>query len=208
MDIDLNLWHNQDTYANAKSYTCGYCARVVAARTGFGGKQPAKPVPGMPQYSFGHEQNFDFTQYIALCPNCAKPTFWDGDKQIPGAAFGEDVKHLPLNVEILYRESRNCMAVNCFTAGAMACRKILMNVAVDRGAPEGLKFIQYVNYLADNGYVPPNGKDWVNHIRDKGNEAVHEIPSLSKDDLSDLLVFTEMLLKFIFEFPNRVPKKP
>lgn len=42
-----------------------------------------------------------------------------------------------------------------------------MNIAVDQGAKEGLKFIEYVTYLSDNGYTPPNGKHWDDHIRKK-----------------------------------------
>jgi hypothetical protein len=37
----------------------------------------------------------------------------------------------------------------------LLCRKMLMNVAVHEGAAEGLKFIEYVTYLSDHGYVPP-----------------------------------------------------
>jgi hypothetical protein len=81
---------------------------------------------------------------------------------------------------------------------------MLMNIAVHQGAKEGLKFIEYVNYLSDNGFIPPNGKHWVDHIRKKGNEATHEIALMKETDAKELLVFTEMLLKFIYEFPSMV----
>jgi len=81
-----------------------------------------------------------------------------------------------------------------------------MHIAVDQKAKEGLSFLDYVEYLANNGFVPPNGKRWVDHIRKKGNEANHEIALMSQDDAKDLVSFAEMLLKFIYEFPNRVPK--
>ncbi len=79
-----------------------------------------------------------------------------------------------------------------------------MNVAVKQGALEGKPFIEYVEYLSDKGYVPPNGKHWVDHIRKKGNEATHEIALMKKEDAEDLISFTEMLLKFIFEFPSKL----
>jgi hypothetical protein len=79
-----------------------------------------------------------------------------------------------------------------------------MNVAVAQGAPENRNFMEYVEYLADNGYVPPNGRGWVDHIRRKGNEANHEIALMSRTDGEDLITFAEMLLKFIYEFPARV----
>ena len=80
-----------------------------------------------------------------------------------------------------------------------------MHIGVEQGAEEGKNFIFYVNFLADKGYVPPNGKHWVDHIRKKGNEANHEIVLMERGDAKDLLIFIEMLLKFIYEFPNIVP---
>jgi hypothetical protein len=53
--------------------------------------------------------------------------------------------------------------------------------------------------------VPPEGKGWVDHIRKKGNEATHEISPMSKADANDLITFPEMLLKFVYEFPSRIP---
>lgn len=81
-----------------------------------------------------------------------------------------------------------------------------MNIAVQEEAKEGLKFIEYVNHLSDKGYVPPNGKHWVDHIRKKGNEATHEIALMNQEDARDLLGFVEMLLRFIYEFPQMVPQ--
>jgi len=81
-----------------------------------------------------------------------------------------------------------------------------MNIAVSEGAKEGLRFIEYVDHLATKGFVPPNGRHWVDHIRKKGNEANHEITIMVNKDSQELLVFIEMLLKFIYEFPNLVPK--
>jgi hypothetical protein len=48
----------------------------------------------------------------------------------------------------------------------------------------------------------------VDHIRRKGNEATHEIALMSQQDAEELVGFSEMLLKFVYEFPNRVPKAP
>ena len=83
-----------------------------------------------------------------------------------------------------------------------------MNIAVSQGATPGLKFIEYVEYLSQNGYVPPKGKGWVDHIRKKGNEATHEIALMTKEDANDLISFSEMLLKFIYEFPAKIPTGP
>jgi len=106
-------------------------------------------------------------------------------------------------VESLYREARECASIGAYTAAAMAARKILMNVAVAQGAKPNLTFVQYVNYLSDNNYIPPNGKVWVDHIRNTGNDANHEIPAVSQTEVNDLLLFLQFLLTFIYSFPAK-----
>jgi hypothetical protein len=81
-----------------------------------------------------------------------------------------------------------------------------MHIGVQQGAAPNQSFLAYVDYLAATGYVPPNGKAWVDHIRKKGNEATHEIVLMSPADAEELLSFLSMLLKFIYDFPSRVPK--
>jgi Domain of unknown function (DUF4145) len=123
--------------------------------------------------------------------------------QFPGVAYGTEVDHLPDGVQRLYNEARNSMSVNAFTAAVMTCRKVLMNVAVSEGAKPGKNFATYVKWLANEGYVPTKGKKWVDRIREKGNEANHEIPDIGRTDAEDVLSFTEMLLKVNYEMPAR-----
>ncbi len=79
-----------------------------------------------------------------------------------------------------------------------------MNIAVNEQAPEGQQFIKYVEYLSNEGFIPPNGKQWVDYIRTRGNEATHEIALMSETDAHALIIFVEMLLRFIYEFPALV----
>jgi hypothetical protein len=82
-----------------------------------------------------------------------------------------------------------------------------MHIAVAQGAQANLTFKAYVDYLAASGYVPPGGKSWVDHIRDKGNEANHELVFVNASDAGDVLGFIEMLLKFIYELPAKIGAK-
>jgi hypothetical protein len=77
-----------------------------------------------------------------------------------------------------------------------------MHIAVSKGAKEGESSVAYAQYLADNNYVPPDAKEWVDHIRKKGNEANHEIALMSKADAEELLSFIEMLLKVNLRVPR------
>lgn len=174
----------------ARSYRCGYCSDKVSSEKGV---QSYNRATGKRE------------AYIFLCPNCNGPTFITprGD-QLPSPIFGNSVSKVPEELNALYEEARKCTAHNCFTSSVLTCRKILMNIAVSQGANEGLRFIEYVNYLSDKGFIPPNGRHWVDHIRKKGNEATHEIQVMEADDARELLVFVEMLLKFIYEFPSMV----
>lgn len=197
-----------------KKWTCGHCGLNVGGNRGYyrndGGHmndrqrqniQQNKPGGILPQ-----ELVTEGLPRIFICPNCDRPTYFEKDKQLPGVAYGSTINHLPPDVESLYTESRNCMAVSAFTASVLATRKLLMNVAVHLGADTNKTFQIYVNYLADNGYVPPNSRGWVDHIRTKGNEATHEIPAIREDDAKDLLTFMEMILKMVFEYPQRIPR--
>jgi hypothetical protein len=145
---------------------------------------------------------------VYICPNCGGPIFVAPDgRYYPSPALGNTGRHVPADLNALYEEARRCSSQNCYTAAVLLCRKMLMNIAVHQGAPEGLKFIEYVNFLSDQGYIPPNGKHWVDHIRKKGNEATHEITVMNEQDALELITFTEMLLRFIHEFPNMVPQQ-
>lgn len=186
-------WKNKQEIGS-HSYKCSHCGESLAADKGYVG--------------VNHTPYGDKNELICICHFCKKPTYIDKDaKQYPGVAFGNSIEGIDdVSVKLLYEEARNCASVNAFTASAMACRKILMNIAVAKGAKENLKFFQYVKFLADNNYVPPDGKEWVEHIKDKGNDANHKIEIVSKEDGEELLYFTEMLLTFIYAVPARFKK--
>ena len=44
------------------------------------------------------------------------------------------------------------------------------------------------------------------YIRTRANEANHEIQLMNAEDAQALITFVEMLLKFIYQFPNMVPQ--
>ena len=176
------------------SYTCGYCGKPLASEKGWIARLK---IGGSP------------IAWIYVCHQCWQPTFFDPNgKQTPGVVFGNSVRDIPEEtVGQLYEEARKTTGSGAYTAAVLCCRKLLMHVAVSKGAPPGDTFINYVQYLADKNFIPPDAKDWVDHIRKKGNEANHEITIMSKDDAEELLSFCEMLLKVIFEFPAAVKRK-
>jgi hypothetical protein len=139
-----------------------------------------------------------------------KSHFFDESKhlQVPGVTFGNPVKDIPeKDVETLYDEARRTAGTGAYTAAVLCGRKLLMHVAVSKGAKAGDTFLNYIQFLADKNFIPPDAKEWVDHIRKKGNEANHEIVIMGKEEAEELLSFLEMLLKIIFEFPAAVKRR-
>lgn len=192
------VWNNTVTFTR-KSYTCGHCGNRVGPDKGYTCSLTTVP---------GEKQVGGRAASIYICPHCTKPTFFDIDgKQLPGVRIGNDVAGITNEgVGTLYNEAGDCTALGAHTAPVLICRKILMNLAVHKGASEGKSFLDYVEYLAGKGYVPPDGKQWVDVIRSKGNEANHEIRVMRKDDALQILTFVEMLLRFVYEFPSMMTK--
>ena len=169
------------------SYECGYCGNKVASPVGWQQRYLAT----------GH-----FVGQLRICPQCHGPTVFYSNVQVPGVSYGSPVKHLPPEIAQLYEEARAASSANAPTAIVMCCRKILMHVAVDKGAKEGATFQDYVTYLDEKHYIPAGASVWVDKIRDWGNEANHEIKLKTGPDATKAVDFTEMLLKVVYEYPG------
>ena len=172
--------------ANAwKPIKCGHCGYHVSAAV-IGGK----------------------SQVLWLeCNVCGHPSSTAFDEQFPAPAYGDEVEGLPGDTEQAYAEARRCMQVNAFTAAALLCRKILMHVAVEKGAKKvGDTFKNYIQHLETEGYVTPTMKDWVNSIKDTGNDATHKLEPASKENAENVLDLTEMLLKLVYETASKAKK--
>lgn len=191
----LNLkWKGLKTI-DSKEFICGYCGSHIASNLGWEGIDEV-------------EKNVAVKHWIFICHNCRRPTYLTAyGLQVPGVKYGRSVEEVPKLVNSLYEEARSCTSANAFTASVLCCRKILMNIAVSKGDKPGKYFTEYIDYLENKNYIPPDGKEWVNHIRDKGNEATHKIEIMEKEDAEELISFVEMLLKFIYEFPEIMRKK-
>jgi hypothetical protein len=182
------IWRNTEREFNPIKYQCSYCGHHVAASEGY--------------WAISGHHSLQST--IAICPHCNNPTYFQNHtNQVPRTPFGDRVKHISdSKIESLYEEARRCTAHGAYTSAVMLCRKLLMNVAVQHGAPTNQNFQVYVGYLEQKGYVPPNGKKWVDEIRQRGNEANHEVHLMTDKDAERIVRFSEMLLRFIYEMPN------
>ena len=193
-------WCTNIVYIGARevpsnSIKCGYCGNIVAPNLGY---QIKSNIIG--QYEDGD------LAYIYRCPHCNNPIiyFVESHATLPVNMYGRDVKYLPDNIQTLYTECRTCHANQCYTAAQMIARTVLMHIAVEKGAEANQRFAYYVDYLDSNGYIPPNGKPWVDYIRKSGNIANHELVIKEKEETEKVLSFLSALLFFIYELPNEL----
>ncbi len=187
-------WRNVSEL-EARSYTCGHCGNPLSSNYGY--------VQGIHTDGSGAPVG-----HIYLCHHCKLPTFFGTRTQIPGARPGEGVSGIDdIDVEHLYNEIRDSYSQNAFTATVLGCRKLLMHIAVSKGAIAGESFLSYVEFLSTENYIPRDAKGWVDEIREIGNEANHEIVIMTENQAKDLLSFVSMLMKLVYEFPKKVPSR-
>ena len=160
-------------------FTCGHCGRGV---TGF-------KIAGMDQ------------EYWLICPSCKMGTVGNILLKVsyPGVKFGQELQGLPSDVAEAYDEARRSMSVNAFVGAELICRKILMHIAVDKGAAEGESFQSYIDHLQAEGHITPTMKPWVDLIREHGNMVTHTLEEPDGERAKHTVIFTAELLRVIYE---------
>ena len=128
------------------TFVCGHagCGRVVASERGW----YTNTNPGGRVY---------------VCPLCNRPTYLD-DKvgvQLPAPTIGREVAGLPEDVALVYHEARAAYTAGAHTAAILTARKLLMHIAVAKGAKAGESFLSYAQYLVTNHWTPPGSEVWV-----------------------------------------------
>ncbi len=178
------FWKNLSTL-HSEEFVCGHCGANISSNQGY--------------YADSR------TDFIMICHQCNMPTYINtsGD-QVPGPMFGEEITDLPADIDSLYNEVRKSYSVNAFTCSVLCARKILMHVAISKGAEENKSFEYYVDYIADNDIIPKHTKPWVDSIRNAGNEATHEVKSNTKEEASEIIEFLGMLLKLVYQYPAKM----
>lgn len=186
--MKVYLWESLSEI-EGKKYTCGYCGCTIGPNKGYYAQQRVA-------------STYRASGHIFICTHCEKPTFFDVDNhQYPRPVVGATFTKVPELVNRLYEEAKRALSVNSPTAVVMCCRKVLMHIAVELGAKtKGLSFAGSVDYLHTHHYINDRYKKWVEYIKDRGNDANHEISVVGPEEAIRVLFFTEMLLKMIYEY--------
>jgi hypothetical protein len=64
-----------------------------------------------------------------------------------------------------------------------------------------------INALAKAGLLTQDIAVWSDHVRDIGNDAAHEEDPITREELTTLRNFSEMVLRYLFSLPNAVKKR-
>ncbi len=174
---------NSDDWVSA---ACGHCGNkaVLAILT-----STSPIMDGSPRWSW------------MRCPTCLAGSVMSPDTGAvwPAASLVPRVEGLPADVERAFAEASDCFAVGAHVACELVCRKILMHVAVEKGAKEGETFAAYITHLEKAGYVTPPMTPWVELIRSHGNAATHELRPVDKQRAEGTVMFTAELLRLVYE---------
>lgn len=134
------------------------------------------------------------------CTICGDGAVQMADQNVyPAVSFGVKLEGLPDEIEVAYKEARDCIGVGAYGACELVCRRILMCVAVEKGAKEGQSFSDYLTYLGKEGFITDAMKGWVEIIRKNGNKAAHEIDRVEQKRAESTIMFTAELLRIVYE---------
>jgi hypothetical protein len=61
-----------------------------------------------------------------------------------------------------------------------------------------------IDKLADEGLITKDLQAWAHKIRLEGNEAIHEIDEPTKEQATELQLFTELVLTYLYTLPAKV----
>ena len=140
----------------------------------------------------------DYQRQWLLCPQCGMGSVRNDNTILPPPQTFPNVDGLPERIAGLYGEARMSFESQIYTGCEILCRKILMNVAVDKGAKPDKKFVQYVAYLESNGHVVSSLKNMATVVKDNGNAAAHEIDPPSRERAEYTLKFTRRILDTVY----------
>jgi hypothetical protein len=135
--------------------------------------------------------------------------FWP---PVPGPLIPED---LPPDVERIYLQAERNFPVegNEEAAGTMYRKALDVGLKKIDPAAKGVLAARIKKLTAD-GKLTPDIAEWSDHIRDLGNDAAHEEAPPTREELTDLRNFTEMVMRYLFSLPalvqarKPIPNKP
>jgi hypothetical protein len=167
---------------------------------------------------------------FSSCPACAEPlvavvrTPTGQDPKNLQGDIGADarrdvsfIKAFPKRVASKSPESVPKAAANAFVEGAENLKDgrytsavTMFRRAIDVGTKllsdeiNAWKLDKRIDALANAGLITKDLQTWAHKIRLEGNEAIHEIDEPTKEQATELQLFTELVLTYLYTLPAKV----
>ncbi len=144
------------------------------------------------------------------CATCRRGLVLNDGVMSPPPLPLAPVEGCPPDVEGAWREATAALSVNATTAAVMMCRKLLFHIAVEKNLPEqdengrAPTFAACLQHLRDVGLLTPPLEPWIDHIREVGNEANHDLDPISPERAERVAIFTRQLLVTTYEMPHKM----
>jgi hypothetical protein len=138
-------------------------------------------------------------QLVQVCVSCrGVSVVRPPDLRIPATRPGGDVDGLGAEVAAAWQEARSALGAGAPTAAEHMCRKILIHIAVDHDAKEGIPFQAAIDHLLEKGVITAQWKPWIQKIKEHGHEAAHDLTPVTMERAETTLGFTQQLLELVY----------
>jgi Domain of unknown function (DUF4145) len=115
---------------------------------------------------------------------------------------------LPPDVERVYLQGERNFPVSGNEEAAGSMYRKALDIGLKKIDPSLSGMLgPRIQKLADAGKLTADIAVWSKSIKDDGNEAVHDEEPISREDLTALRSFTEMVLRYLFSLPGAVKKR-
>lgn len=171
------------------TFICGYCNMQTTSDTGYN------------SISNSEEDVYeDYVDILYICNHCGRPTYIDSEgNHIPQPVEGDEVRGLSSRLQELFLEMKKTHSFGLYTSSIMIARTMIMFIGVEEGAGEGMRFIEYTNYLLENEKLTPDAKEALNKVKNYGNRANHELQPFTYNDSKKVNSIMILILKSIYE---------
>lgn len=179
-------------------FHCGFCGNKVSSSRGMAGVnsglRSTTPVPA---------EHVKAGAYI--CPHCSRVSYWEESEGMsPKPLYGYEVGNLPEPIATVYNEARRTLQAGAFTGVMGLCRSLLAHISKEQGSPKST-FNEAIGYLETEGHITKQMKPTLDWIRQKGNEAAHDLVVFCEADALLVMDFTANLLRNVYDYPRRIP---
>lgn len=115
-------------------------------------------------------------------------------------------EHWPESIGRYWLQAKRSLSDENWDAAAVMARSALQLALRDHKAT-GANLKQEIQDLANKGLLPPNMRDWSDHVRELGNDSAHPRPEqgpTDPQDARDIVEFLDFLLEYLYTLPHRI----